>query len=131
MNVGILTGGGDCPGLNAVIRAARDPAHHCDPAGVAAHHLDDHDAVVRLRGRVQSVDRLGGDPDRGVEAERVVGRAEVVVNGLGHANDGNALGVQPCGDAQGVLAADGDERVDAKARQVVFDPHDAAAAGPA
>ena len=32
-----------------------------DPAGVAAHHLDDHHAVVRLGGRVQAVDRLGRD----------------------------------------------------------------------
>ena len=50
------------------------PLMHRDPAGVAAHHLDDHDAVVRLRRRVQPVDRLRRDRDRGVEAERVVGR---------------------------------------------------------
>jgi hypothetical protein len=35
-----------------------DAAVDGDPAGVAAHHLDDHDAVVRLGRRVQPVDRL-------------------------------------------------------------------------
>ena len=43
------------------VGAARDPAHDGDPARVAAHHLDDHHAVVRLGGRVQAVDRLGRD----------------------------------------------------------------------
>jgi hypothetical protein len=69
------------------VGAARDPAHDGDPAGVAAHHLDDHDAVVRLGGRVQAVDRLRGDEDRGVEAERVIGRGKVVVDRLRHADD--------------------------------------------
>src|SRR5439155_21534082 len=31
------------------VRAAGDTARDRDPAGVAAHHLDHHDAVVRLR----------------------------------------------------------------------------------
>ena len=86
---------------------------HRDPAGVAAHHLDDHDAVVRLRGGVQPVDRLGADRDRGVEAERVVGAREVVVDRLRDADDRRAeVGMEAGGDAEGVLAADRDERVD-------------------
>ena len=84
-----------------------------DPAGVAAHHLDDHDAVVRLGGRVQPVDRLGADRDRGVEAEGVVGAGEVVVDRLRDADDRRAeVRVQPRRDAERVLAADRDERVD-------------------
>ena len=67
------------------VRAAGDPARDGDPARVPAHHLDDHHAVVRLGGRVQPVDRLGRDRDGGVEAERVVGRREVVVDRLRHA----------------------------------------------
>ena len=62
-----------------------------DPAGVPAHHLDDQRAVVRLGGGVQPVDRLHRDVDRGVEAERVVGGVEVVVDRLGHADDVDAL----------------------------------------
>ena len=69
------------------VRAARDAGVHRDPAGVAAHHLDDHHAVVRLGRRVQPVDRLGRDRDRGVEAEGVVGRVQVVVDRLRDADD--------------------------------------------
>ena len=63
------------------------PLMHGDPAGVAAHHLDDHHAVVRLGGRVQAVDRLGADRDGRVEAEGVVGAGEVVVDRLRDADD--------------------------------------------
>ena len=55
------------------VRAAGDAGVQRDPAGVTAHDLDDQHAVVRLGRRVQPVDRLRGDVDRGVEAERVVG----------------------------------------------------------
>ena len=52
------------------VGAAGDPGVERDPARMPAHHLDDHDAVVRLGGRVQPVDRLGRDRDRRVEAEK-------------------------------------------------------------
>ena len=58
------------------------PGVRRDPARVAAHHLDDHHAVVALGGRVQAVDRVGRDLHRGVEAEREVGAGEVVVDRL-------------------------------------------------
>ena len=88
-----------------------------DPAGVPAHHLDDEHAAVRLRGGVQAVDRFHGDVDRGVEAERVVGGVEVVVDGLGHADDLHAVLVQGGRDAERVLAADGDQGLDRKLRR--------------
>src|SRR5215218_8592665 len=59
-----------------------------DPAGVPAHDLDDEGAVVAVAGGVQPVDRLHRDTDGGVEAERVVGGVEVVVDGLRDADDG-------------------------------------------
>ena len=62
-----------------------------DPAGMAAHDLHDHDAVVGLRRGVQPVDRVGGDLHRGVEAEGVVGAGKVVVDRLGHADDRHAV----------------------------------------
>ena len=43
------------------VRAGRQARVQGDPAGVAAHDLDDEHAVVRLGGRVQAVDRVGGD----------------------------------------------------------------------
>ena len=64
-----------------------------DPAGVAAHHLDDHDPVVGLGGGVQAVDRLGHDLHRGVEAEGEVGDPpSVVVDRLRHADQRRPFG---------------------------------------
>ncbi len=95
------------------VGAAGDARVHGDPARVPSHDLDDHHAVVALGGRVQAVDRLGHDRDGGVEAERVVGRREVVVDRLRHADDRRALlGVQPGRDAERVLAADRDQPVE-------------------
>jgi hypothetical protein len=88
---------------------------------VPPHHLHDQRAVVRLGRGVQAVDRLRGDADRGVEAEGVVGGAQVVVDGLGDADDVQPLGGQPGRDPEGVLAADGHQRVDAQVGQVA--PH--------
>ena len=101
--------------------AAGDAGVQRDPAGVAAHHLDDQHAVVRLGGRVQAVDRLGGDVDRGVEAEREVGAGQVVVDRLGHADDVDAEVGELGRHAERVLAADRDQRVDAVAGEVVLD----------
>ena len=57
---------------------------------VAAHHLDEHHAVVRLgRGR-QPVERVGHDVDRGLEAEGLLGRGEVVVDRLRYADHRDA-----------------------------------------
>ena len=95
------------------VRAAGQAAVQRDPSGVAAHDLADQRAVVALGRGVEPVDGLGGDADGGVEAEGVVGRAEVVVDRLrdaDHAHD--AVVLQLVGDPEGVLAADGDQRVD-------------------
>jgi hypothetical protein len=74
---------------------------------------------------VQAVDGLGRDVDGGVEAEGVVGACEVVVDRLRHPDDVDPEVVQLGGDAEGVLAADRDERVDAEVLQVAPDPLDA------
>jgi hypothetical protein len=97
-----------------------------DPPGVPAHHLDDEGPVVGLRGRVQPVDGLHRDVDRGVEAEREVGGVEVVVDGLRYADDVHPVLVQLGGDAEGVLTADGDQCVDAEVLEVRLDLLDAA-----
>lgn len=95
------------------VGAAGHPGVQRDPAGVPSHHLDDQRAVMRFGGRPQPVDGLRRHVHRGVEAEGVVGGREVVVDGLRHAHDRDAVVGQPAGGAQGVLAADGDQRVDA------------------
>ena len=48
------------------VGAAGDAGVQRDPAGVAAHHLDHHDPLVRFRRRVQPVDRLGRKGDTAV-----------------------------------------------------------------
>src|ERR1700729_2313385 len=93
-----------------------------DPARVPAHHLDDQRPVVAFRRGVQPVDGLHRDVHGGVEPEGVVGRAQVVVDGLGYAHDLDALVVQPRGTPQGVLPTDRDQRADAQAVQVIGDP---------
>ena len=68
------------------VRAAGNAGGIGDPAGIAAHDFNDDDAVVRVGGGVDAVDGLGGDHDGGVEAEGLVGAADVVVDGLGNAD---------------------------------------------
>ena len=60
---------------------------------------------------VQAVDRLGGDVERGVEPERDIGAAQVVVDRLGNSDHVHAVGVEPVRHAERVLAADRDEAV--------------------
>ena len=67
------------------------PGVRRDPTRVPAHHLDDHHPVVALGGGVQAVDRVGRGLHRGVEAEGEVGRREVVVDRLRHADDVHAV----------------------------------------
>src|SRR5205085_11268786 len=97
------------------VGAAGDPAHDHDPARVAAHHLDDHDAVVRLGGRVEAVDRFGSDEDGRVESERVIGPVEIVVDRLRDADDGELVFlVQARRYSERVLATDRNEGVQSR-----------------
>ncbi len=75
-------------GIRMTLAPPAMPGVQRDPAGVAAHHLDDQRPVMALGRGVQPVDGLHRDVHRGVEAERVVGRAQVVVDGLRHADHG-------------------------------------------
>ena len=77
-----------------MVGAAGEAGPHGDVARVAAHHLDDHHTVVRLGGGVQPVDRVAGDLHGGVEAEGELGRADVVVDRLGHADARDPVGLQ-------------------------------------
>ena len=108
-----VNGEGDFGDENHV-RPAGDARAEPDPAGVAPHDLHDHDAMVRLRGGVDLVDRVGGRAHGGVEAEGDLGGAEIVVDGLGHAHDLHALLKQFLGDGLRSVAADGDHRINAQ-----------------
>ena len=95
------------------VGAAGHPGEGGDPAGVAPHDLEHHDAVVGLGRRVQLVDGLGGGVDGREEPDGQLGPADVVVDGLGDADDRQALVlVQPRGRRQRALAADDDQPVE-------------------
>ena len=73
------------------VRAAGDAGVQRNPSGVAAHHFDHHDAMVRFGRGVQPIDGVGREVHRGVEPEAADGADDVVVDGLRHADDGNTL----------------------------------------
>ena len=103
------------------MRAGGQPGVQRDPSGVAAHHLDEHHPLMRLRGAVQPVDGLGGDLQRRVVAERDVGAVDVVVDGLRNADHRDVLLRQPVRRRQRALAADRDQHVDAVVLQRLLD----------
>ncbi len=95
------------------VGATADTRIERNPARVAAHHLDDHDAAVRLGRRVQPIDGVGGEADGGVEPERVGRADDVVVDRLGHADQRDAHLGELVGDGQRAVAADDDQPVEA------------------
>ena len=104
------------------VRAPRDPGLERDPARVPPHHLDHHHAVVGLRRRVDPVDGFGGDRERGVESERVVGPVHVVVDRLRNPDHRKPRSRELPSHAQRVLAPDRDHRVDLAPGERLPDP---------
>ena len=68
--------------------------------------------MVCARRGPQPIERVGDDGDRRVEADAVISLGEVVVDRLGHADHSHAVFVKPLRDAESVVAAYRDERVD-------------------
>ena len=81
-----------------------------------AHHLADQHAVVRLRGRVQTVDRVDGDLDGRVETEGHLGARQIVVDRLRHADDADPAVGQLQRHAERVFPPDRDQGVDLEPR---------------
>ena len=92
------------------IGSAGEPCTECEPAGVVAHDLGDHDPVMRVGGRVEAVDRVGGDPHGCVVPERRVGTPDVVVDRLREGDDRNADLVEAIGVLHGAPAAETNDR---------------------
>jgi hypothetical protein len=68
--------------------------------------------MVRLGGRVQPVDGIGGKAHGRIEAEGVRRLDDVVVDGLGNADEGDAALVELVGDRERAVSADDDERIE-------------------
>ncbi|OPZ14536.1 MAG: hypothetical protein BWZ10_01892 [candidate division BRC1 bacterium ADurb.BinA364] len=96
------------------VAAAGHSGMQRQPSGIASHRLDDHHPVVRHRRGVQPVDGFGDDLHRGVEAEGVIGFADVIIDGFRHSNGAQAFFRQFAGDGQRAVAANGHQRLNAQ-----------------
>jgi len=102
--------------------AAGEAGADCDPAGIAPHYLEKHDAVVALRGGVQAVKCSRRGLEGGGESERHLGGRDVVVDRLRDTDHRQAvLAVEAFGDRQRAVAADHDDRVEPQALDVGLD----------
>ena len=95
------------------VGAAGDAGVERNPAGVAAHHLDHHDAVVRLGGRVQPVDGVGGEARPPCRSRSVFVVSTMSLSMvLGTPTSGMPRLVELVGDRERAVAADHDQRVE-------------------
>ena len=85
-----------------------------DVTGVAAHDLDHTAAVVALGGVAQLVDHFQRGVHGSIVADGVIGAADIVINGAGQADHGDAAVCQRAGTAVGAIAADNDQRINAQ-----------------
>src|SRR5437016_3775851 len=76
---------------------------------------------MRLGGAVETVQRFGSNIDCRVKPKRLVGAVNIVVDGLGYADDRDAPLVQARGDAESIVAADGHERGEIHALDMLDD----------
>src|SRR2546427_409531 len=79
------------------------------------------DRADRALVEADMAERVAGDRGLGIEADAEVRLRQVVVHGLRHADDRDALLVEPLRHAQRVVAADRDERVEAEPADAVED----------
>src|SRR5712692_9302416 len=108
-------------GNDAAIGGAGHGGKHGGEACVAAEDFEDHEALVGAGGSTEAIDHLNGAGDAGAEADAVVGAGDVVVHGLGNADDFEAFFVEANAIAERVVAADGDESIDAKPGEILED----------
>jgi hypothetical protein len=89
------------------------------PAGVAAHHLDHHHAVVAHGGGVDLIETFRGRVYGGIEAEGSFTASQIIVDGLGHANAVDAVFDQVRGAGHGAVAADAHDGVELVGAHVI------------
>src|SRR5712692_3232140 len=69
------------------VRAAGNTTVSGNPSAVTTHHFDDHDAMMRFGGRVQTVNRVGDDRNRRVESKSKIRAVDVIVDGFRDADN--------------------------------------------
>ena len=100
------------------MRATGEPAPGGDPTCVAAHHLDNSDAVMRCGGGRDAVECLSDDVRSGVEAKAPFGPPNVVVHRLWNGVDSCTALREARSNGEGVVATDGDQGVQAERAHV-------------
>src|SRR5260370_32536786 len=75
---------------------------------VTAENFDDHETLVGAGGGAQAIDHLNGARDAGAETYAVIGAGDIVVHGLGDADDFEAFLVETNTVLKSVVPADGD-----------------------
>src|SRR6266478_5913221 len=108
-------------GNDAAISGAGHGGKHGGKAGVAAKDFKDHEAFVGTGGSAEAIGQVDGAGDAGAEADAVIGAGNVVVHRLGNPDDFDAFLKQADGVAEGVVAADGNEVIDAEPSKVLED----------
>ena len=90
---------------------AGDARKQGQPARFIAHHLHEDGAAVAVCRGAHPLDGVGDDVERGMEAEGVVGAVDVVIDGLGKADDVIPLRAQQRRRAVGARPAQGEQAV--------------------
>ena len=95
-------------GHHHVFRAAGQRRVHGDIAAVAAHDGDQAGALVGIAGFAHAVDALAGGIQSGIEADGEIGVFQIVIDGAGDADGGEALVGQRLEPGERAIAADAD-----------------------
>src|SRR5712692_12055676 len=94
---------------DAAIGSAGHGRKHSGETRVTAENFDDHETLVGAGRGAETVDHLNGARDAGAEADAVVSAGDVIVHGLGNADDFEPFFVETNTVAERVVAANGDE----------------------
>src|SRR5579875_1250641 len=93
------------------IRPGNDGGLKGGKTGIASEHAKQDRLTMRLRRRADTVDKLGGTADGGLEADTVVGARHVIIHRFGNAPDGYALRSQHRAITERVIAANNDQAI--------------------
>src|SRR5580700_176423 len=96
------------------VSATGDTGLERDPAAVTAHHLNHHHPMMGLGRGMNLVDGIGDGVQRSVKSKSNLSGGEIVVDGLGHADDLHSLLSKLVADLLRSVAANGDDSVDAQ-----------------
>ena len=104
---------------HAAVGSAGHGGQHGGETRHSARNFQHQEALVRAGDGAQAVGHLDGAGDAGAEADAVIGAGHIIVHRLGDGDDFEAFLVQAHAIAQGIIAADGDQVIDAQEIQVL------------